>query len=531
LPQSIGWELDFYDFQQTFPDDVAIGVDIHDRARANGARHGTPLLTPPSGRADARLNRFFRYGAMAALRPQTWRRYAYSILIWLDFLEVRPRAWDEAAPNDVETFKDWRLTDQRNPERVTPAAFSVDRAALNALYAWAWHEYGIANPVPTVRRIPALDAGTWSDPAGPELRRRDGLRPAGAARRQVKWMLRPAYEQWRDIGLRGYGFGGQRRPGWHGFNEDRDVAFADGLYGTGLRLGEWASILDVELPAEGVVGRYPMAWLSAACLKGGREGRPYRVPRAVMPAIRSYLDPLEGSRTEVIERARRRGAYDQVADLRIVTGYNPASRCLFVAGPDGSRPVSVNSLGPAERRRLFRRTPQGLEPLAVWLSIDGLPKIAHSWEDTFQAANARVRTSWLAAGGAAEAQLFCRPHMLRHSFALKWFSILSVVWDHRLEGFSAAEKRDLRDQFGDIWYQLATLLDHADPATTRTYYLEPFTGLDVDYLMSVLDDGERAAVDALARAAGMAGGKTLAAITPPGAQAIACYLDEDGDTR
>jgi len=119
----------------------------------------------------------------------------------------------------------------------------------------------------------------------------------------------------------------------------------------------------------------------------------------------------------------------------------------------------------------------------------------------------------------------------RHSFALKWFSILSVVWDHRLEGFSETEKRDLRDQFGDIWYQLATLLGHADPATTRTYYLEPFTGLDVDYLMSVLDDGERTAIDALVRAAGMTGSRTLAAITPPGAQAIACYLDEGGDTR
>ena len=36
---------------------------------------------------------------------------------------------------------------------------------------------------------------------------------AGVTRRQVKWLLRPAFEQWRDIGLRGFGFGGQRRPG------------------------------------------------------------------------------------------------------------------------------------------------------------------------------------------------------------------------------------------------------------------------------------------------------------------------------
>ncbi|MFE4753223.1 hypothetical protein ACFRIB_23600 [Streptomyces mirabilis] len=55
------------------------------------------------------------------------------------------------------------------------------------------------------------------------------------------------FEQWRDVGLSGYGFDGARRAGWRGRNEDRDVAFVDGLYGTGLRLQEWGSVLDVEL--------------------------------------------------------------------------------------------------------------------------------------------------------------------------------------------------------------------------------------------------------------------------------------------
>ncbi|MBD2834923.1 hypothetical protein ID871_30105 [Streptomyces pratensis] len=52
-------------------------------------------------------------------------------------------------------------------------------------------------------------------------------------------MLRAPFEQWRDIGLRGYGFDGLRRTGWSGPNEDRDAVFVDGLYGTGLRLQEW----------------------------------------------------------------------------------------------------------------------------------------------------------------------------------------------------------------------------------------------------------------------------------------------------
>jgi len=90
--------------------------------------------------------------------------------------------------------------------------------------------------------------------------------------------------------------------------------------------------------------------------------------------------------------------------------------------------------------------------------------------------------------------------MLRHSFCLKWFSILSVVWEHRVEGFSQAELRDLRHQFGDIWFQLATLMGHVDPAVTRGIYLEPFTSLQVDYLMCLLDEDEQTSVQALVRA-------------------------------
>jgi hypothetical protein len=47
--------------------------------------------------------------------------------------------------------------------------------------------------------------------------------------------------------------------------------------------------------------------LSAACIKGGREGRHYRVPRTVLAAIAAYTDPVEGSRTEAVRRAQRAG--------------------------------------------------------------------------------------------------------------------------------------------------------------------------------------------------------------------------------
>ncbi len=198
-----------------------------------GARYGTPILLSPSGGADARVNLFFRFGSVAAHRPRTWRRYAFS-LVWLDFLETRARSWDAASRADFDGFKHWRMTDHRNPQRVRATSFDTDRAALNMFYDWA-ARYGVANPVPT--RGVTEDPGDTARRAG----RRDPMRPAGSPRRQVKWLLRPAFEQWRDVGLRGFGFDGHRRSGWRGFNEDRDAAFVDGLYGTGLRLAEWAS--------------------------------------------------------------------------------------------------------------------------------------------------------------------------------------------------------------------------------------------------------------------------------------------------
>jgi integrase len=299
--------------------------------------------------------------------------------------------------------------------------------------------------------------------------------------------------------------------------EDRDTAFVDGLYGTGLRLTEWASVLDVEVPeADG--RRFGRAWLAAACAKGGKSGRVYRIPRSVLAALAGYLDPVEGSRRAAIAGAQAAGRYERLHGVLVVAGYNPRSRVLRLLGSDGAAQASADALGPDERRRLFRRTPAGLEPLWLWLGPDGVPKKPHGWEDTFHAANTRVAEAWQAAGGSGGCPLWARPHMLRHSFCLKWYSILSVVWEHRIDGFTESEIRDLRYQFGDIWFQLATLMGHADPAITREVYLEPFTSLQVDYLMSLLDEDEKTGLDALVRAVAAEGaGRVLAVADPTGA--------------
>ena len=242
----------------------------------------------------------------------------------------------------------------------------------------------------------------------------------------------------------------------------------------------------------------------------------------MLEAVASYADPVEGSRAEAVRRARREGRYERLPGLRIVTGYNARSRVLHVEGAEGPAPVPVpvpvDVVGPDERRLLFRRTAAGLEPLAVWLTPAGLPKKAHGWEDTFQARERPGRDGRRLGGGGPRRPLpaVVPPAHVAAQLRLKWFSILSAVWAHRVEGFTSEEVKDLRDQFGDIWYQLATLLGHRDPMTTREIYLEPFASLDVDYLMSLLTARRPAGVEALVRAVAAEGGRTLAAVGPPG---------------
>ncbi|WP_329321441.1 site-specific integrase [Streptomyces sp. NBC_01262] len=156
------WTVEFYDFLKPPPTLPVLDRslperfgDLHERAARNGAQHGTPVLAMVSGFADPGVNLFFRVSPMKGRGIRTWRRYAYTLVVWLNFLHVFGKSWREATPRDVEAFKDWRLTDVRNDERIQAGSFDTDRAALNTFYTWASGKYGTGNPVTGV--APAAD--------------------------------------------------------------------------------------------------------------------------------------------------------------------------------------------------------------------------------------------------------------------------------------------------------------------------------------------------------------------------------------
>ncbi|MGI8677638.1 MAG: site-specific integrase [Jatrophihabitans sp.] len=152
-----------------------------------------------------------------------------------------------------------------------------------------------------------------------------------------------------------------------------------------------------------------------------------------------------------------------------------ARRMRLADGSGRVHEVSLDALGPQTRLLLLRRTPAGLEPAALWLNEDGLPRTAHGWHHTFTCANNRLRRQGFVGFAGA-------PHMLRHSFALRWYAVGRLLYEARFAHLTAEETRDFRAQFGNTWDLVQMLLGHRDQRTTKDVYLEPFRSLDMELL-------------------------------------------------
>ncbi len=449
----------------SFRDPLAVefSVRLPELQRAHGRRSGQPFLLGPGGRPDPRVNAFFTTYPMTARDPDTWRKYAYALGLWLNFLALRGQGWQQAVAADVEAFKFWRMADPANLQRVAAGTFKTDLVTLNVFYGWARRHHKVASPVEMREiRTPTARGSVEELAAG----------PTGVRSRDVKWFTPAGYRRWRDIGLRGFGLDGLEDARWRGRGEQRDGAFADGLFETGLRLSEWASVLDIELPGDDPDRAFTTCWLADACAKGGL-GRRYWLPRSALLGVLSYT---EGARARAVRRAQRHHRYGQVPGLLVVEKAY-ANRRLRVRDTSGEvSSAALDALDPQVRQRLFREGRAGLEPLAVWLNEDGLPREPHGWQHSFTAANARVAAHGLEG-------FSCSAHRLRHSFALRWYSVGKLLYDARFAHLDGEELRDFRVQFGDTWQLVQTMLGHRNVTTTMDVYLEPFRHLDVELLL------------------------------------------------
>lgn len=482
LPQQ-RWTMHFYDFRRRWADveHLVPGVgDVLGRARRNGALEGTPFFIDPWFRADPVVNAYWRApkpGAMG-LKSETVRRYAYSLKVWLDFLHAVGSTWDRAGRDELSMFKQWRLSAEDNPDVISPGSFHIDRAAIRRFYEWASRVSSVPNPVRMRVTSRAVDGGVAREVL-------EGT-PSAIRRTDVKWLTPEAFRLWRNIGLRGFTAEGLPAESWSGRTEDRDVAFAEGLFGTGLRMGEWSSQLTIELPASHQEGLF-RGQLSAACAKGS-VGRRFWMRRRVAQDVRLYVD--DGGRPTAIRRAQAAGRYDHVEGRWLLLNNRPDGVVRVLDDHGLTRDIHLDAMTPELRMRLYREGEHGLEPVWLWLNHDGTARPKKAWYKTFDRANTRVERRL-----SGRSTLWCRPHMLRHSFALRWYCIATYVAWHRTDLLTKQEQRDFRNQLGDVWYLMATLLGHSSAVVTREVYLEPFKALEVEQLIGLMDADDRLALE------------------------------------
>lgn len=427
---------------------------------------GRPFFLDNDGNPHIALNQFFGSGRMRNRSEGTNRKYAHALSVWVNFLVRQGTNWDSATEEDLLDYKFWRRTDERNPRPVSGSTWTGDVAALSLFYDWA------------KKALNGPDLLGGADIRGTRryaARATDGIMVKASTVRgaDVKWLSPGAYRKWRDIGIHGIAANGTERTRWRPRSQSRDAAFVDGIYGSGLRLQEWASVLTTELREPAPNRDYVTLQLADACAKGGR-GHPYWLRRQTLNSVAVYI---ETERATAVRKAQAFGLYERLPDVHIVESVNEMGRARITsAATSFTRTVNLNDLNPDQRRVLFTRDDDGLAPLMLWLNEDGSPRPKRAWYKSFSRANERVRRSGID-------RMVCHPHMLRHSFALRWYAVGRLIWERRDVGLNNNHVLDFRQQFGDTWSLVQTMLGHSTVETTRRIYLEPFLTLDVQLIL------------------------------------------------
>jgi len=126
----------------------------------------------------------------------------------------------------------------------------------------------------------------------------------------------------------------------------------------------------------------------------------------------------------------------------------------------GGRWVGVDRLGPVQRARLLVARPDGVEPAMLWLGEDGMPLSVRAWKSVFRAASDRCRRLGV--------EVYCHPHMLRHSFAVTTLEHLQRGHLRALGALNPEQRRHYQMVFGDPldWVRRRLPPSPASPTTS-----------------------------------------------------------------
>lgn len=452
--------------------------DLPARERSVGVSVGDPILLSPDHQVDVLLSMYFQSAVFRRYRAETRRNYVTDIRLLLTFLWGRGKSWTDAVERDLEDYEHWRRFAAENPDRISGAKWERGLAAFVSLYSWAVKNRHVQRSPVAMKQVQVRDGSVRTVAVARAKDRR---------RSNVYWLTPRTWRRWIDVGLRGHGRDGAPDAGWASRVEDRNVAFTRLLVSSGLRRSEGGGLLTFEVPERRLDGdRYYWGKVAAEVTRSKRD-RTFYVAADAVGDIEAYV---ESSRAWAVRRAQRKGLYERLPGLRVVTGVtrhrSPVVCWLGLDGTTGRTPLSEVTV--QERMLLFTEGRHGLEPLWLWLNERGMPFAVDSWDGVFRTANMRCERvltppRQMGLDPHRVHAPYATPHSARHSFALYMLVVLNVLMDQKY-GLTEEERKEFRELYGDPWFLVQQLLGHASRETTVEHYLAPVADLNLRSMLA-----------------------------------------------
>lgn len=397
---------------------------------------GTPIIVDDSMRPMEPWCTFLRLYSQN-LRKNSIYAYARDALEFGRFLDARGVGVLDVCERDLVAFRKHRLG-----EGVSARSWSRHLVVIRALFTYLY-ETGQRDSLPWIQ----VGSRSVVTPRTPRTEM------------DVRAL---SHAQW--LGLRNIGFGGELPSGeldrsYRGQSTVRNVCAVDLALTTGMRLTEWSTLLDAEIPSSDGGASLVLE----ACAKNARPRRVY-IPSSTVKAVDLY----RGTERKSLVRKAQNALQRKLPKLAVVTHIDTAAGKLTYRHQGLDKREEFAVIPPDVRRLLVRVDEDGcIEPLSLFVGKGGRPPSQRRWHQYFEDANDRLAAF---ANATPTMPPSVTPHDLRHTFA--------VVMLRSLQRRAAQfEQSRHRTGFGTIsehivhnpLLTLQRLLGHASPSTTMVY--------------------------------------------------------------
>lgn len=437
--------LRFADDRQLIPHPLLAPVLEHIE-HSRRLKAGTPILLDRHWRPLSPWLAYFRHLAATA-KPTTVRNYGYDALRFANFLDSRGTDVLHATPDDVLAYRDHRL--HGSPRPVSAATWQRETVTIRGIYSFL------------------QDTGQRDNPPWLTIAATTPLTSRWTTEPDIRPLTRPQWRAFRNIGLGGNLPNGELDTTWRGSNPLRSQAGAQLALTTGMRVGEFSSLITAELPRNSPDGA---TVLLEACAKYNKRRRVHIPPKTLR-----LIDLYRATERNQRVAASRGSLWARRRELYLVTEIDHYTRTVRGTLGGAASTWRFHQLPPHLRRIAVINTDAGLEALGLFLGRGGLPISLRAWHATFKDASRRV--SQLAPEQMGGRRANVTPHDLRHTFAVVLLKALTA----RAIAHESGRRADILGPSSlsehlviNPRLTVQRLLGHSNPTTTMVYlrYLE-----------------------------------------------------------